>query len=202
MGNWENYTGEELKEYKNSWLFSPIVWMVLPDKYIPDEIQTPYGYKKGIIGPGGTDVWEKTNDKVNHCDSTMDRICWELANQNIFFTKDKKCVAESIRQFVEQNKKYDRNDDGTFPLQAEHIVERFNEIATDIEELDETECPYFVFKNTSVDDDVERWFVEYNEETGEYSDKSIKDWNEFIAEFVVIKDGKILNFISNLDYSF
>lgn len=199
----KDYIGDELMEYKNSWLFSPIVWNVLPDKYIPDEISTPYGYKKRVIGPGGTDIWRKTNNKVNHCDNTPDRICWELSNQNIFFTKDKSVIAEAIRQFLKDNKEYDKSDeDGKSSLEREHIIERFEEIAADIEELDETEYPYFVFKNTSVDDNVERWFVEYNEETGEYDCKSLKDWDELLAEFVVIKDGKISDFISNLDYSF
>ena len=46
----KDYTGEEIFEYKNSWWFSPIIWSVLPDKYIHDYIQTPFGFKKGIIG--------------------------------------------------------------------------------------------------------------------------------------------------------
>lgn len=199
----KNYMGEELKEYRNSWLFSPIVWRVLPDKYIPDEIQTPYGYKKWIIGPDGTDVWRKTNDKVNHCENTPDRICWELSNQQIFFTKDKNVIAEAIRRFLKDNKKYDKSDeDGKSLLERDHIIDRFKEIATDIEELDETEYPYFVLKNTSCDDGVEKWFSEYNEETDRYENKSLKDWNEFLAEFVVIKDGKISDFISNLKYEY
>lgn len=196
-----DYKGEILYEYKNSWLFSPIIWGVLPDKYIPLEIQTPYGYKKGIIGLSGNEVWPKTNDKINHCENTPDRICWEMSNQQIFFTKDKKCVSENIRKFVEQNKSYDKSEeDNLSPLEREHIIERFNEIANDILSIDETEYPYFVFKNTSVDDGVERWFNDY--ENDEYGSKSIKDWDEFIAEFVVINDGIIEEFISNLDYEF
>lgn len=198
-----NYTGEEITEYKNSWLFSPIIWGILPDKYIPEEIQTPYGYKKGIIGMGGDDIWKKTNDKINHCDNTPDRICWEMTNQQIFFTKDKKCIAGNIRKFVEQNKKYDRNDNGTLPLEQEHIIERFNEIASDIENLDEKEYPYFVLKNTSVDDNVEYWFLrDYDEETDEYKEKTLKEWDKFLAEFVVIEDGKISRFIGNTDYPY
>lgn len=197
-----DYVGDRLADYKNSWLFSPIIWGVLPDKYIPKEIAAPYGYKKSIIGIGGEDIWRKTNDKINHCEDTPDRICWELTNQQIFFTKDKKCVADNIRKFVEQNKKYDANDNGTYPLEKEHIIERFNEIAADIEELDESEYPYFVLKNSSCDDGVEYWFSKYNEETDEYEEKALKDWDSFIAEFVVIEDGKIATFISNTDYEY
>ena len=197
------YNGERIKKYENSWLFSPIIFGILPDKYIPKEIETTYGYKKGIIGPYGSDIWGKTNEKIKHCQNTPDRICWEMSNQQIFFTKDMKCIADSIRKFAEQNKEYDRSRDGICPLEQEHIIERFHEIAEDIENLDETEYPYFVFKNSSCDDSVENWFCgNYNEETDECEEKSLKDQNEFLAEFVVIKDGKIVDFISNEDYSY
>ena len=197
----KDYTGEELYEYRNSWLFSPIVMGILPEKYIPYEIQTPYGFKKSIIGMGGQEIWKKTNNKINNCDNTPDRICWEMSNQQIFFTKDKECIANSIRKFVEQNKGYDKSDeDNLSSLEREHIIERFNEIADDIIGLDEKEYPYFVLKNTSVDDGVSFWFSDYDEEKDEYTDKSIKDWDKFLAEFVVIEDGKIAKFISNLDF--
>lgn len=192
----KDYTGEELYEYRNSWLFSPVVWDVLPEKYIPLEIETPYGFKKRIISPYGTDVWTKTNDKVNNCDNTPDRICWEMSNQNIFFTKDKECIAESIRKFAEQNRGYDK------ALENEGIIQRFNEIADDILSLDENEYPYFVFKNTSVDDHVERWFYCYDEETDEYINKSLKEWDDFLAEFVVIEGNEIVDFINSLDYQY
>ena len=199
----KDYTGEELYEYRNSWLFSPIVMGILPEKYIPYEIQTPYGFKKSIIGIGGQEIWKKTNNKINNCDNTPDRICWEMSNQQIFFTKDKECIATNIRQFVEQNKAYDKSDeDNLSPLEREHIVERFNEIADDIVGLDENEYPYFVLKNTSVDDGVSFWFSDYDEEKDEYTDKSIKDWDKLLAEFVVIEDGKIAKFISNLDFQY
>ena len=198
-----DYTGEELYEYRNSWLFSPIVMGILPEKYIPYEIQTPYGFKKSIIGMGGQEIWKKTNNKINNCDNTPDRICWEMSNQQIFFTKDKECIADSIRKFVEQNKDYDKSDeDNLSSLEREHIIERFNEIADDIVGLDENEYPYFVLKNTSVDDGVSFWFSDYDEEKDEYTDKSIKDWDKFLAEFVVIEDGKIAKFISNLDFQY
>ena len=199
----KDYTGEELYEYRNSWLFSPIVMGILPEKYIPYEIQTPYGFKKSIIGMGGQEIWKKTNNKINNCDNTPDRICWEMSNQQIFFTKDKECIADSIRKFVEQNKDYDKSDeDNLSSLEREHIIERFNEIADDIIGLDEKEYPYFVLKNTSVDDGVSFWFSDYDEEKDEYTDKSIKDWDKLLAEFVVIEDGKIAKFISNLDFQY
>lgn len=199
----KDYIGEIINKYKNSWWFSPIVWSVLPDKYIPQEIITPYGFKKGIIGFDGNEIWKKTNKKINNCDNTSDRICWELSNQQIFYTKDKKCIADNIRRFIIDNNKYDKSkEDGLSPLEREHIINRFNQIAHDIENLDENEYPYFVFKNTSVDDEVERWFCKYNEKTEEYEAKSLKEWDEFLAEFVVIEDDKITKFISNLKFEY
>ena len=195
-----DYTGEIVNEYKNSWRFSPIVWSVLSDKTLPRDFM---GYVQSIIGLPGQEVWKKINTKMNNSENTPDRICWEMSNQQIFFTKDKECIAANIRQFVEQNKTYDKSDeDNLSPLEREHIIEKFNEIADDIVGLDENAYPYFVFKNTSVDDDVEFWFSSYDEESDEYTDKSIKDWDKLLAEFVVIEDGKIAKFISNLDYQY
>lgn len=195
-----DYTGEIVNEYKNSWWFSPIVWSVLSDKILPRDFM---GYVQSIIGLHGQEVWKKINTKMNNSENTPDRICWEMSNQQIFFTKDKECIAANIRQFVEQNKTYDKSDeDNLSPLEREHIIERFNEIADDIVGLDENAYPYFVFKNTSVDDGVEFWFSSYDEESDEYTDKSIKDWDKILAEFVVIEDGKIAKFISNLDYQY
>lgn len=195
----KDYVGEELYEYGNSWLFSPVVWSVLSDKYLPRDA---YGYVQSIIGMHGNEVFSKINNIMNNSNNTPDRICWEMSNQQIFFTKDKECIVNNIRKFVEQNKEYDKHkEDNISPLEREHIVERINEIANDILELDENEYPYFVFKNTSVDDGVERWFYDYNE-NDEYIDKSLKDWNKIVAEFVLIEDGKIVNFVNNLDYKY
>lgn len=189
----KKYIGEELCKYSNSWLFSPIIWSVLADKYL----RRVDGRIQNVIGLNGDKVWNKLNSIMNMCNNTPDRICWEMSNQQIFFTKDKECIVNSIHKFMEQNKEYDDH-----VLSKEHIIERFNDIANDILSLNENEHPYFVFKNTSCDDNVEYWFTEYNEETGKYVDKSLKDWDKSIAEFVVIKNGEIVKFIGNLDYKF
>ena len=194
----KDYTGEELYEYKNSWLFSPIVWNVLSDKYLPRQC----GMVQSVIGLNGNEVWSKINNVMNNSDNTSDRICWEMSNQQIFFTKDKECIINNVHKFIEQNKEYYKSEeDNISALEREHIIERFNEIANDILSLDENEYPYFVFKNTSVDDAVERWFYTYDKNE-EYIDKSLKDWEEYIAEFVVITDDRIANFVSNLDYKY
>lgn len=63
--------------------------------------------------------------------------------------------------------------------------------------IDESQYPYFVFKNSSCDDEVERWFAKYDSEIDEYVPSSLKDFPEFVTEFVVIEDGNIREFIGN-----
>lgn len=200
----KDYTGEEILEYKNSWYFSPIIWSVLPDKYIHDYIQTPFGFKKGIIGMGGNNVWTRTNKIINKCDNTPDRVCWEMSNQQIFHTSDKQIISDSIMHFLKQNNTYDVSEEDNVPvLKREHIIERFTEIANDILSIDENEFPYFVFKNTTVDDGVERWFKKYDEESDEYVSCAMSEnTDNFYAEFVFFKDGKIDKFVSNKNYQF
>ncbi len=195
----QDFYGIESKEYANSWLFAPIVWGVLLDKYLRDEIQTPYGYKKSFIGLGGDQLQRQLNEVVNNCNDIADRICWELSMQQIFFSKDKDIIAQGINDFLTNNKKFDLNDEGVSPLEREHIVERFNQMVDDILAIDETKHPNFVFKNTSVDDGVERWFYDYDEEIDESRDKSLKEWDKVIAEFVKIARGD-LSFVNNVEY--
>ena len=181
----KDYTGEEILEYRNSWRFSPIIWSVLPDKYIHDYIQTPFGFKKGIIGMDGNDVWTRTNKSINECNNTPDRVCWEMSNQQIFHTSDKQIISNSIMQFLKQNDTYDVSEEDNIPvLKREHIIERFTEIANDILSIDENEFPY-------------------DEESDEYVSCAMSEnTDDFYAEFVFIKDGKIDKFVSNKDYQF
>lgn len=204
VGIKEDYTGEVIYDFKNSWLFSPVIMSVLPDKYIPKFITTSSGFKKSIISDLTGEVFKRTNRKVNICKNTADRICWELANQQIFFTKDRQLVSDSIRKFVKQNTNYDKLDkDGLSALEGEDIIERFNEIADSILELDENKYKFFVFKNTSCDDEVEKWFERYDDKQDEYLECSMKDnIDNFYAEFVIIENGKIIKFISNRKFKY
>lgn len=195
-----NYIGEEFHTYNNSWWFSPIVWDVLSDKTLPRGFM---GRIQSVIGMDGNEVWRKINNKMNNSENVSDRICWEISNQNIFFTKDKEFIVSCIRKFLEDNKGYDKSDkDGVSILEREHIIERFNDIANDILDLDENEYPYFVLKNTSVDDGVECWFSKYDKEKDEYTEIPLNKSEKFLAEFVIIEDGNIKEFVSNLDYQY
>lgn len=195
----KDYTGECIADFKNSWLFSPVVWNVLSDKKLPRK----YGMIQSVTGMNSREVWIKINSFMNDSDNTSDRICWELSNQLIFFTKDKEVIFKAINDFIANNKKYDiSQEDGLSVLERDHIIERFNEIADIIANLNEEEYPYFVFKNTSVDDEVTRWFKKWNEETDEYEDSSLRDSREYVTEFVVIENELIKEYIPNTEYKY
>ncbi len=191
------YEGFEDKIFSNSWWFSPIVWDVLFEKYLPEKRFHPYIGKMTYIFAVEYDksVFPSLNNRINECNSNADRVCWEMSNQQIFFTKDKRFVADAILQFVKDNARYNERIST-----KDHIKNRFIEIANSILELNENEYPYFIFKNTSCDDNVERWFSDYNEEEDEYKTINLSQQKEFVAEFVVIENNKIDRFISNLDY--
>jgi len=191
----KNYVGSENTEYSNSWLFSPIAWDVLLTKYMPHKSVNPFSHSKcSFLSATMFDntVNNTLNRLINNTDEQSDRVLWELCNQQVFSSKDRKFVSDSIKRFLEINKKYDN-----------HLVlnsDRWNEIAEDILRIDETEWPYFVFKNSSCDDNVEYWFSKYNEDEDEYEERSLKDVEKYVCEFVVVEDNKISKFISNMDY--
>ncbi len=193
----DKYEGFQIKEFSNSWWFSPIIWDILFEKYLPEKMYHPYigkmAYTTAVLFDKS--VYSSLNNRINKCTSNADRVCWEMSNQQIFFTKDKQFVADAILQFVKDNTRYYEE-----VLIKDHIRNRFIEIANSILELDENEYPYFIFKNTSCDDNVEWWFSNYDEEEDEYKTINLSQQKELVAEFVVIENNKIDRFISNLDY--
>lgn len=191
----KSFKGEELEEFSNSWLFSPISWDVLFEKYLPMDAHSGFMGKKNYTSAvmfDGT-IFSRLNEKINNSTVQEDRVIWELSNQQIFFTKDKNFVARCIKEFLKTNSKF------TSEL-GSHIYERFDEIANTILNIDETEHPCFIFKNTSVDDNVQYWFRQYNEETDDYEYESLNKIDKVVAEFVIIENDKIVNFIDNISY--
>lgn len=106
-----NWSGKQLIEYRNSWLFCPIVWDVLFCKYIKKEERTCFGrvltdYMSwvGILaGPTAHERWGMLNERINNSSTQYDRVLWELAGLSVFNTKDKEFVAKCIEKFVENN---------------------------------------------------------------------------------------------------
>ena len=87
--------------------------------------------------------------------------------------KDKNFVADCIDEFINNALLIDDYD-----------VERFNTIANDIRTLDTLKYKFFVFKNTSVDDEVENWF--YKQTDGDFSNCCLLESNYFENELIVI----------------
>ena len=70
--------------------------------------------------------------------------------------------------------------------------ERFSEIAAAIRNIDENENPFFIFKNNTIDDSVEKYFDYYNEETDDWEQRSLKDYQVKIGfDLVVLEAGKM-----------
>lgn len=203
VGITPDYHGEEKEIFRNSWLFSPIIWDVLAEKYIPYGELVRHGYKRNVIHD--RELLGRLNEIINTCQNTPDRVLWELSNQQIFFTKGQRFIEECIYAFLKQNENYctDYDSENHIPvLKIKHILERFCDIAHHIKTLEVEETPYFVFKNTSVDDSVSNWFSCFDENTGKWEHSKLSEKKDFCAEFVVIEDNKIKQFISNLDYKY
>ena len=195
----KDYKGKEIIEYKNSWYFSPVAWSVLSDKLLPRK----YGYIQNVIGLDGQEVWNNINNILNNSDFLVDRVLWDLSNQEIFKTKDKNIIGDCIRDFLKVNSKYDKSDeDNISVLKRDHIIERWNEIAMDIENLNEEEFSFFVFKNTSCDSSVESWFIKYNEESNEYESRGLNECEDLVTEFVIIKNDSIVDYSPNTEYKY
>ena len=189
----KEFQGEKLIEFNNSWLFIPIAWNILLQKYFPVESQNG---KKNFLTVAILDksVDSKLNHKINECRIQEDRVLWELGNQQVFFTRDKEFVADCIVKFLETNSEL------AVDL-GEHIHDRYKEVAAEIRAINQEEHPYFVLKNTSCDDNVEYWFEKYNEDEGEYEPRSLREiTDKTVTEFVVINERKIIKFIDNIDY--
>lgn len=187
--------GNKEVEYRNSWLFTPMALDVLFHKYMPWRRVNRFGDKSSYLTEVMFDgeINRELNRLLNNSEVVEDRIVWELCNQQVFFSRDKELISESINKFLEINNEFMKDC-------AEHIIERFKEVSESINNINDKENPYFVFKNSSCDDNIVYWFHTYDEEKDEYNDRSLLDIEDHVTEFVVIKDRKIEQFISNINY--
>lgn len=188
----KNFNGKRLGEFRNSWLFAPVAWDILLNKYIPGK---PWEDKRHFISAIMFDdkLNGRLNEKINKSVVQEDRVLWELGSQQVFFTKDKEFISNCIKKFLSVN--------ATLATDlGEHIHERFTSVADSILELNENEYPYFIMKNTSCDNTVEWWFDKYNEETEDNEPRPLSEVDTFATEFVIVENNKISGFINNLNY--
>lgn len=182
----KNWSGTEHRQYPNSWLMPPIVWDVLMQKYIgANERNGVDSYLAWVCACSAkirNERWALLNNRINNTENQVDRIMWELTGLSVFNSKDKEFVANCIDDFVRENQNIDEE------LQAEHIRQRFFDIAIDIRNLPKR-VKYFVIHPSSVDDSVEWWFDR----------KRLCSWDKFVCEFTLIEDKKIVGFSTNLE---
>ena len=197
----KNFKGTVICDFNNSHLFVPCIWDILLDKYYPDREILYYEKEcpvKVSLIHGGQKVWDELQNRINKCNNFSDRLLWELSIQQVFFGKDKEKVANAINDFLKTNKKYAKSPfDDSYLFDNENIVHRFEEVRDEILQID---APYFVFKITSCDDNVENWFLKYSEEDDDYLlNGSLKDKNDIVTYFIIIDDN-IIGYCDNLSF--
>lgn len=185
-------------EYSNSWLFAPVVWEIILNSYIQDELHTSYGIAKSLFTSDGDRLFRITNKAVNNSSIMSDRVAWELSNQQIMSVKDKEFIADSLLKFVDDHKNdvmlYNKENN----LQYDHIANRFKKIAEDIRNID-SDKKYFIFKNTSVDDSIEYFFTQHDEELDDFVPLTLEEASkEYEMELVIFSDDySKMDFISS-----
>lgn len=181
-----DYSGEIIEDFHNSLLFSVNIWKFLGSKYLRKRISLPTMSEMGQM-----------NALINNSKNTSDRICWELTWQQIFFTKNKEIVAGSIEKFC-----LCLLDTLPKSKDTDEIRKRFLDIANEIRKINEAEYPYFVFENTSCEDNIKDFFCVFDEEIQDYVEKPLSEQKEFVTEFVKMSNGEIVDFISNLEFDY
>ena len=182
----KKWSGAEYRQYPNSWLMPPVVWDVLMQKYIdPAEHNGVNSYLAWVCACSSKirdERWALLNSRINNTENQVDRIMWELTGLSVFNSKDKEFVANCIDDFVRENQNIDEE------LQAEHIRQRFFDIAIDIRNLPRR-VKYFVIHPSSVDDSVEWWFRR----------ERLCSWDKFVCEFTLIENKRVVGFSTNLE---
>lgn len=195
----KDYFAAKIIPFDNAWLFSPMVWECLCNKYLPKiELLNGEFVTASFLGIDGVRNWNVINKIMNASEQQEIRIVWELSNQNFFCTKDKECVASAVENFLNI---FPADDKGA--QWKPHITNRFADIAKEIRSLNEDETPYFVFKNSSCDDSIMNLFQRDSDEEGSFESipTSLKDTaKDTLQEFMIIQDGKIVKFISCKDF--
>jgi len=185
---------EYVEEFQNSWLLPIPIFRYLVNKYASEEQKEEakkqnkdFGYDSSVDEPinpltffmfdSDNKKWLAINSAINNSKSLVDRIGWELVNQQMFSSQDKEIVSDAILVLQKQC-----NGD----------LERFKEVAKEIKEINTEKCPYFIFKNNSIDDGVEKYFSRYNEETDEEEEIGLKEYEGKLGfDLVVIRNGNM-----------
>lgn len=80
----KRYKGKHLCDYANSWLFSPVVWEVLEDKYFEEDER---GIRPSILALFGKSAWGDMNKIMNNSENTDERISLGVKQSKYFLHK-------------------------------------------------------------------------------------------------------------------
>lgn len=185
-----------VQKFINSWRFTPPLFAHLVNKYTTlkekedcikkysaQDKEKPFNLMNTLME--GEKFYKEINLRINKSGNITDRIGWEIINQQCFLSKDKDIVADSIMLL--------QKDLGDFE-------DRFKEIAEKIKDIDIEKYPYFIFKNTTVDDGVERYFEGYDEENDEVLDVGLRETDLRLCFDVVLIDNGNMSFASPYEY--
>lgn len=171
--------GENICEFENFMLFSPVILDYLLYKYIPVYKTKKKGYLK--ITSNYPIAQKDLHLKIYKSKDFEDKILWGLCNNMIFYTKDKKYIITAIESFMKKNKELVENDF--------NILNRFNEIIKNIEDDFLNKNPFFMFKRFSFEYDILSWFSNKN---------NLLKTDTHYTYFVVIEN-KNVKYVSNID---
>lgn len=182
-----------IEEFQNSWLFPIPIFGYLVNKYASEEEkERARVFNKGFSGFNPDKPinpvthfmfdaenlrFKAINNAINKSSSITDRIGWELVNQQMFYSKHKDLIVKAIKELQQL---------------SEGDEERFEAVANEISTIDIEQHPFFIFKNNTIDDGVEKYFRFYNEESNEEETKSLHEYKGKICfDLVVIENGKM-----------
>lgn len=182
---------EYIEEYQNSWLFPIPIGSYLVNKYSTNEEkeaeiskqlhyyhraekeinkEAPINFLNFLMFDFDGQNFRKINKRINESQELFDRIGWEIIMQQMFETKEKHLIAQAIEKLC---------------VLCNGDSKRFYKIAEDIRNI-KSNCPYFIFKNNTIDDGVEKFFSRYNEEIDEEEYISLQETTHYL-HFDIVK---------------
>ena len=168
----EEYKGVKIKNYKNAFLISPVIW---------DFLFKHYGFKGFVFSNAdmkSLDTALKSSKKLEH------RILWEFSMQGVFNMKDRDKVVNALEYII-----------STFNLikEDEHIKKLFELLVVDLKQLNSLSFNYFVYEASSPNIEIKL----FKDELG--NNQSLKNNKNYVCDFIKI-DEDVLTYISNIAY--
>lgn len=176
-------------EFKNSWLFAPLLLDALNYKYNRKLIESNPSYMSSYISYASEytkPLFANMRKNESEDEQFEDMIVWMFTQQFIFRTSQKEHVIEVLRNYHKRNEQH--FIDSSDKERSETFKERNEEIIAALEALDADKTPFFVFNNTSVSDLADDWYWKYNEESDDSEECLLIDNDDLVLNNVVFVD--------------